>query len=139
MSRSTRRIAMYYILILVALNVGLLGTSYAQQPAGPAPAESSVSIEGFAFLPKTLTIELNQSVTWTNKDSSPHTVTSTTSAFDSSSLSQNQTFQHQFTSPGSFNYFCAFHPGMTGTIIVRGPEYKVYLPIAKNAEPPAID
>jgi plastocyanin len=139
MSRSIRKYALYYSVIILLLNVFALPTLSAQQPTGPAPAEPSVSIEGFAFLPKTLTIEPGQSVTWTNKDASPHTVTSTTSAFDSSTLSQNQTFQHQFTSPGSFSYFCAFHPGMTGTIIVQGPEYKIYLPITTRVASIVLD
>ncbi|MFL6399686.1 MAG: plastocyanin/azurin family copper-binding protein [Nitrososphaeraceae archaeon] len=38
--------------------------------------------------------------------------------FDSSMLSQNQTFSHKFNTAGEFPYFCQLHPTMVGKVIV---------------------
>jgi plastocyanin len=70
--------------------------------------------------------ESGDTVTWTNHDSQIHTVTSGTDSsdpnmgkeFDSSMLSQNQTFSHKFTTVGEFPYFCQLHPTMVGKVVV---------------------
>jgi plastocyanin len=57
-------------------------------------------------------------VTWTNTDSAPHTVTADGGAFSSATLADGSTFSHRFTTTGTFAYHCAIHPSMTGTVIV---------------------
>jgi len=39
--------------------------------------------------------------------------------FSSSVLDTNQKFQHTFTDPGQFLYYCRLHPKMTGTVVVE--------------------
>ena len=81
------------------------------------PPPNSVSITGFAFSPKTLSVKQGTTVTWTNKDATTHTVTSDNGGFTSSgNLSQNETYQVTFNTVGNFPYHCAIHPSMTGTI-----------------------
>ena len=92
-------------------------------PTPPPPAGatgSSVSISGFAFNPQTITVVIgvNNTVTWTNNDATPHTVSSDASLFQSGSLSQHSMFSRTFSQEGTFTYHCAFHPSMTGTVIV---------------------
>jgi plastocyanin len=58
-------------------------------------------------------------VTWTNHDEEPHTITSTTGAFGSAGLSQDDTFTQTFTRPGRYAYFCALHPQMRAVVVVR--------------------
>lgn len=41
-----------------------------------APATASVNIAGSAFQPGTITVGVGGTVTWTNSDNTPHTVTS---------------------------------------------------------------
>ncbi len=56
-----------------------------QQGGGtPAGAGNAVTIQNFAFNPVTIAISKGQTVTWTNMDNVPHTITSTTGVFDSS-------------------------------------------------------
>jgi plastocyanin len=62
---------------------------------------------------------MGTTVTWTNLDSTVHTVTSGTGAFDSGALGQNATFSYTFNSRGTFNYHCTLHPFMTGKVIVE--------------------
>jgi hypothetical protein len=79
----------------------------------------SVAILNFAFAPQNVTIAAGTTVRWTNQDSYPHTATSPGN-FDSGNLNQGQSWQYTFNTPGTYNYFCALHPTMTGTIIVTG-------------------
>jgi plastocyanin len=60
-------------------------------------------------------------VTWTNEDSVPHTVTARTDDFDSGMMQNGDTFSLTFDEPGTFDYFCAIHPSMTGTVTVSEP------------------
>src|SRR4051812_40386937 len=72
-------------------------------PSVPAPAQdaapsaqtqdgAAVSIANFAFQPASLQIAAGSSVTWTNADSTAHTVTSDSGAFDSGQLAPGATF-----------------------------------------------
>ena len=61
---------------------------------------NTVTIQGLAFSPTTLTVPVNTTVTWTNKDATAHTVTSDTGAFDSGSINTSGTFSFKFTSAG---------------------------------------
>ena len=79
-----------------------------------------ISIVGFAFSPATITINAGEMVGWINEDSAQHTVTSDSgSEINSPYLSKGETYSHVFMTPGTFNYHCAFHSGMSGTVIVR--------------------
>ena len=72
-----------------------------------------------AFSPDNFTVRAGTTVTWLNGDSTPHTVTSNTAgAFDSGSIASGATYAHTFSQAGTYNYYCAIHPNMIGTIIV---------------------
>ncbi|MBI4116532.1 cupredoxin family copper-binding protein [Candidatus Pacearchaeota archaeon] len=84
------------------------------------PATHDIKISGYAFSPKSLTVNAGDSVVWTNEDSVSHTVTSDSgSELSSSFLSKGQTYSHTFSQKGTFSYHCSPHPGMKGTIVVQ--------------------
>lgn len=85
----------------------------------PATAHANVDISGFAFVPPTLTVSVGTTVTWTNNDSSSHTIASNDNLFQSGTLAKSATFSHTFGQKGTFNYRCSIHPSMTGKIIVE--------------------
>jgi len=89
----------------------------------PAAASSSVQILKDSYAPPTITVNAGDTVTWTNVDTTPgngHTVTSSgRGPLKSSSLSQGATFSYTFTAAGTYPYYCAIHPDMTGTVTVR--------------------
>jgi plastocyanin len=99
----------------------------APMPSGGAgkktpPAEpNQVVIDNFRFSPRTLTVPAGTKVAWVNRDDVPHTATSTAKprTFDSKTLDTDEQFAHVFASPGTYEYFCAVHPHMTGTVIVK--------------------
>jgi plastocyanin len=92
----------------------------AAEPRPPADAKQIV-IDNFTFDPPTLTIPPGTKVTWVNHDDVPHTATSTAKPkhFDSGTLDTDGKFSHVFSVPGTYEYFCAVHPKMTGRIIVK--------------------
>jgi|SRR5579884_4221821 len=81
--------------------------------------DAQVTIDNFTFSPQTLTVKAGMTVTWTNRDDIPHTVTSLPT-FKSKALDSEDAFSFTFTTPGTYKYFCSLHPHMTGTIVVEG-------------------
>ena len=88
---------------------------------GPALAATSktVGIKEFKYAPPTLTVSLGTTVRWVNRDEEPHTVTSATGAFASTGLVKDDSFAQTFTKRGTYQYFCALHPHMKATVVVR--------------------
>jgi plastocyanin len=93
---------------------------HAAPPAARAALTAEVDIEHFAFMPARVEVPVGATVTWRNEDEEPHTVTSTAGAFASKGLDYEGTFRQRFTKPGTYQYFCALHPRMTGTVVVKG-------------------
>lgn len=73
-----------------------------------------------SYSPNPVTIARGATVTWTNNDTIPHTVTAKPDVilFDSGTIAPGETFAHTFVGAGDFDYFCAIHPGMTGKVTV---------------------
>jgi plastocyanin len=84
----------------------------------------TVTIEDNDFQPSTIIINVGDTVVWNNTGPSSHTATSLMSGavtWDSGNLQPGQTFSFTFTVAGDFSYYCAFHDGMTGTVVVQAP------------------
>jgi plastocyanin len=90
-----------------------------------AQGSSSPSNDKF-YVPDPINVATGTTVTWTNDDTTLHTVTSGSpeggaasgSEFDSSYLASSKTFQHTFASAGTFDYYCTLHPFMVGKVVV---------------------
>lgn len=89
--------------------------------AAPSAPAAEVNITKFAFDPKEITVSPGTKITWTNRDETPHTVTSSDKTFSSKGLDTADKFEHVFASEGDFSYFCTVHPFMTGVVHVRKP------------------
>ncbi len=110
-----RRRAALAFLSLFALASGALFVRDARA------ADASVSISNFAFVPASVTVNVGDTVTWTNNQGGvPHTVSSDTGAFDSGTLNGGGTFAQTFGTAGTFAYHCNIHPSMTGSVVVTG-------------------
>jgi len=105
-----------------------MGMSNMNMPAKPrtaaknmqsGTAANQVVIENFSFAPATLTVKAGTKVTWINRDDVPHTVNENDKRFKSGTMDTDEQFSYTFSSPGTFSYFCALHPRMTGQIIVK--------------------
>lgn len=91
----------------------------AASTAADDAAAVSVTIADFAFAPAEVSVAAGETVAWVNEDWAPHTATAADGGFDSGRLDQGATFSQTFTEAGTHAYMCAFHPGMTGTIVVE--------------------
>lgn len=71
-----------------------------------------------------LIIGVNNSLTWANGDSAPHTVMATSvpsgaSMFNSGNLNPGATYTYTFTVPGTYKYDCTYHFWMQGIVTVK--------------------
>lgn len=86
----------------------------------PVEAVTDVRIENFAFAPANIVVDVGTTVTWTNDDIVPHTVTSDDGGeLNSELLNPGDTFSHTFDTPGEYRYHCTPHPNMQGLVTVR--------------------
>jgi plastocyanin len=89
------------------------------------PAGAMIQSEGQIYYdPQDLAVSVGTTVIWSNDDTAAHTVTSgadiiADGVFDSGILPAGKTFEHQFDTAGTTEYFCQVHPWMVGTVIVE--------------------
>jgi len=85
------------------------------------PGSGSNTSIGKAYSPDpvTLVVGVNNTIKWVNNDNAPHTVTANDASFDSGNVAQGQSFAFTFTTPGTYQYHCVYHPWMIGTVIVK--------------------
>jgi plastocyanin len=84
-----------------------------------AQTGNTVVMSNFAFTPMAITVPVGTTVSWTNKDGEPHTVTSLEGLFRSGALDTDESFKFTFSKAGIYKYVCSIHPRMTGTVTVK--------------------
>ena len=90
-------------------------------PAGSFAATTTVKITATAFSPKTVTVELGDTVKWVNSDTANHQVVADNGAFASPILKPNESYSFTSKAAGKFPYHDALHPAIKGTVTVKGP------------------
>lgn len=81
-------------------------------------ATIGVNVGDNFFSPSTVTINVNDTVSWSWIGFSQHSSTSNTGLWDSGIHGRGFSFSRQFTAAGSFPYFCRVHPFQTGSVTV---------------------
>lgn len=82
-----------------------------------------------AYSPNPIEAQVGDTVVWTNKDSTLHTVSSGTASEpthvfgddangDPKYIAPNQTYEFTFEEEGDYDYYCTLHPAMVGTVMV---------------------
>ncbi len=106
--------------VLAALSGGVYAVSSTARGARAAEA-AQVTIDNFTFSPARLSVAAGARVTWINRDDIPHTVTSRDEprVLRSPPLDTGDAYAVTLEKPGEYHYFCALHPHMQGTVIVR--------------------
>ncbi len=82
----------------------------------PAPALTGVQIKDFAFSPQEARVAKGGTVTWTNLDSTAHTVSF--NGVQSKVLNNGDTYSKTFNETGTFDYICGIHTYMKGKVVV---------------------
>jgi amicyanin len=110
--RAARPAALGAVLALLALLL--------LAPGQASAASYRVAMQGYAFAPASLTVHVGSTVTWTNGDTAPHDVKTTSGpvAVHSPMLDKGQSWTYTFTAAGSYGYYCTVHPDMTARITV---------------------
>ena len=96
---------------------GLAAIAMAAAAGSTLAADETVSMMDFEFDPATVTINVGDSVTWTNDGAVPHTATG--DDFDTGLVNAGASDSVTFDEAGSFDYVCTLHPQMTGTVTVE--------------------
>lgn len=107
-----------------------------------ASANSDCVSASNCFSPNPTSVKGGTLIIWNNSDSVSHTVTSgkpsdiqTGSIFDSGIIKPGQSYQRVFQNAGTYDYFCAVHPWMTGQVTITSdgknpsPETKLQINI----------
>jgi plastocyanin len=95
--------------------------------APAASATTTVQIKRSGFAPASITINQDDSVTWTNTDTIDHQVVANGGSFASPILGAGKSWTHTFNRGGTFRYHDSLHPGLKGTVVVRGAPPQVTL------------
>ena len=117
----------WFLLVCTVLLVGLTGL-VAPQPTH-AQVPHLVTIQNGAYSPDMLTIAVGDYIDWLNLDSTDHTATRDTGAWDTGTISSVQTINGvavthgsediYFITPGTYPYHDTFNAAMRGTIVVQ--------------------
>lgn len=104
--------------------------------------EPSADLTSWGYAPESLTVQVGDTVTWTNTGQAPHTVTADNGAFDSGIINPNDSWTYTASTPGTFTYLCTLHPTMRGTLVVLAAGAAAASPVparpqTQTAAPPA--
>jgi plastocyanin len=89
-----------------------------------AKAQKSVAVEvvDIDYEPREVTVAKGGKITWTHTGNLPHTVTKDSGPgpdFSSETLSNGDTYEQTFDTPGTIEYVCKIHPQQHGSITVK--------------------
>jgi manganese oxidase len=98
-------------------------TTSSSTPTAIATETVTVGMGNMVFNPAVIHVKTGTKVIWKNNDTIAHTVTSganrsSDGKYDSKDLQPGKSFSYTFMKPGSYDYFCVYHPDMNGTVIV---------------------
>jgi plastocyanin len=103
----TRLFAISCAALVAALLVPSLGLA----------AEYRIVIDDMAFGPVPETLRVGDVIVWENRDIFEHTATARDDSFDVD-LPPDSEASVTLETAGTFDFYCRFHPGMTGTLVV---------------------
>ena len=115
----------FALVVLGILAIVVVGGCSTNSPKDSEDSTTStdsktVEIKGFAFSPSEIIIKAGDTLTWTNEDSAPHTVTSNSgNELNSGEILSGETFEHAFATPGTYEYHCEYRSNMQGKITVE--------------------
>ena len=145
-----RRIVVLAVAIIVVIAVAITGyiylTSFSPNNGSGNPGVTMINIPQGSYMPPpgfnttrfqeyfatgpypypvnlTVTIGVNNTIEWVNKDTQAHTATAIVSPqqplFNSGLILPGKTFSITLTVPGTYRYTCAWHNWLAGQIIVK--------------------
>ena len=71
------------------------------------------------FVPERLEVAVGDTVTWTNRDLVPHTVTAAGAGVESGNLAPGESWKFVARRRGEMDYLCRYHPSMKAAVVVK--------------------
>ena len=115
-SASTRSLRIRLTALTAALLLTLGLGAVAAGASTPRAKTAAVTIKGFAFSPKTLTMKAGAKIKVSNKDGTTHTFTANKGAFDTGDIDGGSSATVTVKKPGTYAYHCNIHADMKGTV-----------------------
>jgi len=106
------------IIVLGSIVILAACSTTGNAPSSAGSPDVQVKIINFSYDPANLSVASGTTVTWTNEDSVPHTVTSDDGVWDSGAIAPGGTFTYTFEQAGTFAYHCTIHPNMEASVEV---------------------
>lgn len=78
-----------------------------------------IEIKSFRFEPAVIIAKKGDRIRWRNLDVAPHTATADDKTWDSKAIANQSEWSLTVDELGVVDYICAYHPAMTGRIIVE--------------------
>jgi len=100
-----------------ALMVALAAVSGCAKPQAPRTFTVTMADMGYQGVPPSL--RTGDKITWVNDDIFQHTATAKDGSFDVDLVPKAQATT-VMTHPGTIDFYCRYHPGMTGRLSVAG-------------------
>jgi|SRR5215472_5287744 len=102
--------------VLTGLLLSLGAGSPARAVAG-TPATIHVTIDQIAFVERSVTAHVGDTIEWTNKDVVDHSATAKNGKFDVE-IKAGRKARVVLKSEGVVEYYCQYHPNMTAKVVV---------------------
>ena len=116
---------LFALILVIGISTVVLNNYSKNNGLNISDKTATIYMKNLAFSPSLLTIKINTTVTWVNKDVAIHNVHSgtpekPTPIIVSKNLSKGQKFSYKFTKKGAYKYYCTIHSSiMQATIIVK--------------------
>lgn len=115
------------VLLALVFVFGCLGTQNKQPQVNKTPSGTGagtsvkfdITIANFAFDPQNATVNVGNTVVWTNTDAAAHKIVEDNGLFESGAIQKDGSFTYTFDKTGTYTYHCSIHPSMTGKIVVQ--------------------
>ena len=99
------------------LLLALAGAVFVAVPASAAPKVYTVTLQQLGFGPVPPGLRVGDTIEWVNNDILLHSATAKDNSFDVE-LKPKAHVRMVLKKAGTFAFFCRYHPGMTGTLVV---------------------
>ena len=124
MTRLSVPILVGLLFYLVVVGFSAKAAPVAQSSAALVQIVPNASTSGnLAYDPDTIkvVIGVNNTVVWRNNDNVVHTATGDNfTGFTTGNINPGASASYTFNTAGTYPYHCIYHPGMVGTVIVKG-------------------
>ncbi len=118
------------VLVLSTISWFVFGGKTTLAPADKADTSQDeantkrIKISNMTFSPQSTTVTAGTTVRWVNDDSTEHAIATEDGAgapesFDSANIPKGAAYTLKLSKPGTYKYYCKFHPNMKGEIIVN--------------------